>query len=99
MSPEPDVANVCTPWERLEEQEKLLAKSIPVHANIFFHFESTTEESLILTKVINECAKKILSMRNGVSIIEMIENKVMSARRCGTCVRVRGECGWTCGRT
>ena len=33
----------------LEEQAKLLAKSIPVAASIFFDFESTTEESLILT--------------------------------------------------
>ena len=60
----------------LEEQAKLLNKSIPVDANIFFDFEATTEESLDAKTVINRCATKILNMRQGQSIIETIENKV-----------------------
>lgn len=61
----------------LEEQAKLLAKSIPVDANIFFDFESTTEESLDPKKIINKCATKIMSMREGNRIIEQIERKVL----------------------
>lgn len=60
----------------LEEQAKLLAKSIPVNANIFFDFESTTEESLDPKTVIDKCARKILDMREGTRIIEKIEKKV-----------------------
>ena len=61
----------------LEEQAKLLAKSIPVDANIFFDFESTTEESLDPDTIVNECAKKIRNMREGNRIIEKIEKKVV----------------------
>jgi len=61
----------------LEEQAKLLAKSIPADANIFFDFEATTEESLDPKTTINACAKKILKMRNGANVIEKIEQKVM----------------------
>ena len=61
----------------LEEQAKLLAKSIPVDANIFFDFESTTEESLDAKTIINKCARKIINMREGNRIIEKIEKKVM----------------------
>ena len=61
----------------LEEQAKLLSKSIPVDANIFFDFESTTEESLDPKKIINKCATKIMSMREGKRIIEKIEKKVL----------------------
>ena len=61
----------------LEEQAKLLAKSIPADANIFFDFEATTEESLDPKTTINACARKILKMRNGANVIEKIEQKVM----------------------
>ena len=53
----------------LEEQAKLLMKSIPVDANIFFDFESTTEESLDPKTIINKCARKIINMRDGNRII------------------------------
>ena len=53
----------------LAEQAKLLSKSIPVDANIFFDFESTTEESLDPKTIINECARKIVSMRDGNMVI------------------------------
>jgi hypothetical protein len=64
----------------LEEQAKLLAKSIPEDANVFFDFESTTEESLDPKTIINKCARKILDMRNGNMIIEKIERKVMDGK-------------------
>ena len=64
----------------LEEQAKLLAKSIPVDANIFFDFESTTEESLDPRTIINKCARKIINMREGNRIIEKIEKKVMDGK-------------------
>ena len=64
----------------LEEQAKLLAKSIPVDANIFFDFESTTEESLDPNTIINKCARKIINMREGDTIIQKIEKKVMDGK-------------------
>lgn len=64
----------------LEEQAKLLSKSIPVEANIFFDFESTTEESLDPKTIINECARKIINLRNGAQILEKIEKKVFEGK-------------------
>lgn len=79
---EPDVLRLGSDVLRLglEEQAKLLAKSIPVDANVFFDFESTTEESLDPKKIINKCARKILDMRNGNIIIEKIERKVLNGK-------------------
>ena len=43
---------------------------------MFFYFESTTQQSDNFSVTINECARKILAMKNGDKIIEKIERKV-----------------------
>lgn len=59
-----------------DTQVCLLGKSIPADANVFFYFESTTQQSDNFSVTINECARKILAMKNGDKIIEKIERKV-----------------------
>ena len=61
----------------LEEQAKLLSKSIPAKADIFFDFESTTQQSSDAQTTINQCAHKIMTMHNGQETIKAIEAKVL----------------------
>ena len=60
----------------LAEQAKLLTKSIPVTANVFFDFESSTQEALDPETSIRRCMAKITDMRGGDKILEKINVKI-----------------------
>ena len=61
----------------LIEEAKLLARSRPVEANIFFDFEATTKQSHDKDTLIGKCRKQILeTVRHPEKVIEKIERKV-----------------------
>ena len=60
----------------LTEQAKLLARSIPADAYVFFDFESTTVASHDTATTINRCARKIMNARDGEGVVERIETRV-----------------------
>jgi hypothetical protein len=61
----------------LVEEAKLLARSRPVAANIFFDFEATTKQTHDQNTLIEKCRKQILeTVRQPEKVIEKIERKV-----------------------
>ena len=61
----------------LVEEAKLLARSRPVDANIFFDFEATTKQTHDKNALIEKCREQILAtVRQPEKVIEKIERKV-----------------------
>ena len=65
----------------LEEHAKLLSRSLPVAAEIFFDFEATTKQCNTAKKTIEACRKQIEEVcREPQKILDKIKNKVSSER-------------------